>query len=94
MSYMSDSQMNALFALVEASNTPKTYNTVEVNGHSFTFPALVLHWPVDVYMLMEPGNTLAGIRRLLGEQWMEAGVDSWSAADGLRLLALIMESLQ
>ena len=56
--FSEDNELERLFGLVEASNAPKEYRTVEVNGHSFTFPANVLHWPVSVGILMEGNQAL------------------------------------
>ena len=94
MSYMSENPVERMFSLVEASNAPKKYRTIEINGHSFTFPASALHWPVDVCILMESGQVLAAVRKLLGDQWTNAGVDDWSAADGYRLITMMMDSFR
>lgn len=92
--FSEDNGLERLFGLVEASNAPKEYRTVEVNGYSFTFPTNVLHWPVSVGILMEGNQALVATRLLLGEQWVDAGVDDWSLADGYRLVNMVVHSIQ
>ena len=87
-------RMKYLFNLVEASNGEREMTSVEVNGFTFTFPANHLHWPVAFGMLMEQGRSLGAMEVLLGDQWVDAGVDDWPMADGYRLIGMIFEAAQ